>query len=102
MEAIAQIERYADRGQDAFNQSELIQIWIVHHLQIVGEAAKSTSATLIEQYPDVPWSDARDLRNVLVHEYFRVNTDIIWDIVEQDLPELKRKVEEILRELEEN
>lgn len=98
LEAIAQIEKYANRGQTAFHREELIQIWIVHHLQIVGEASGSLSELFIIQHPEVPWAEIIAFRNILVHEYFRVNLEIVWRIVERELPDLKAKIEAILQE----
>ena len=53
-EAIERIEKYARQGQEAFEQEELIQTWIVHHLQIIGEAARASD--LKNQHPEMPWS----------------------------------------------
>lgn len=99
-DAIDKIERYINQGQKAFQDSELIQVWVVHYLQIIGEASRSLSPELIAQYPDVPWIDAIDLRNIVVHEYFRVDLSIVWDITQNDLPELKEQIEAILQQLE--
>jgi uncharacterized protein with HEPN domain len=99
-EAIIKIEKYAVRGKQIFENDELIQIWIIHHLQIMGEASTSMSEAFITQHPEVPWQDIADFRNILVHEYFRVDTDIVWSIVERELPKLKTNIEQILEELE--
>lgn len=96
LDAIARIERYAAQGREAFEQDELIQTWIIHHIQIIGEAAARLGRDFHETHPEVPWP-----QNVLVHEYFGVDLEEIWRTVEHDLPSLKRAVEEILRELEE-
>lgn len=97
LDAIAQIERYSLQGRDRFEQDELVQVWIVHHLQMVGEAAGALSESLTRQCSGVPWAEIVALRNVLVHEYFRVNLELVWRIVEQDLPDLRTKVEAILQ-----
>lgn len=97
LEAIAQIERYVSQGQEAFRTDELIQVWVVHHLQIVGEAAASLSDEFQAQHAEVPWPAIIAFRNILVHEYFRIELDTVWRIVERDLPELKLGVEEILK-----
>ncbi len=55
LDAIAAIERYASRGRQAFDNQELIQIWIVHHLQLIGEATNALSSELTGRYPSVPW-----------------------------------------------
>ena len=101
-DALVKIEKYSRRGRQVFDEDELIQIWIVYHLQIIGEASSAMSEGFINQYPNVPWIDIADFRNVLVHEYFRVDVDIVWAIVEQELPDLKNKIESILQTLEED
>jgi len=60
-----------DSGRDAFLQDELLQVWAVHHIQSIGEAAASISADLIDRYPQMPWTDIISMRNVLVHRIFR-------------------------------
>lgn len=58
-EAIEQIEKYAARGRETFERDELIQIWILHNLQILGEAARAISADLKQQHPEVSWQTNR-------------------------------------------
>jgi uncharacterized protein with HEPN domain len=99
-EAIIKIEKYAVRGKQVFENDELIQIWIIHHLQIIGEASASMSEAFITRYTEVTWQDIADFRNILVHEYFRVDTDIVWSIVERELPKVKRNIGQILEELD--
>ena len=97
IEAIEQLEKYARQGKTVFKQQELIQIWIIYHLQIIGEAARGISPAFKERYPEIAWRDASDLRNLMIHEYFRVNLDIIWDIVQNDIPPLKQQIKAILK-----
>ena len=99
-EAIEAIERYASRGREALDRDELIQTWMLHHLGIIGEACRAISPQFREKHPEVPWSKVIGLRNVLVHEYFGVDLDIVWSVVQNELPRLKEKVEAILRETE--
>lgn len=100
LDAIAKIERYAARGRQAFEKDELIQNWFVRHLQIIGEAAYALPDDVRDQQPDIPWTQIIGMRHILVHDYFVIDTDIVWDAVEQDLPDLKTKVEGLLRKLE--
>jgi uncharacterized protein with HEPN domain len=69
LEAIEQIEKYAYQGEEAFKRDELIQTWMVHHIQIVGEAARALSEDIKKKYPVIPWSDVIGMRNILVHDY---------------------------------
>lgn len=100
LEAIAHIEKYAARGEKAFRSDELIQSWMVRHLQIIGEAARALSSQVRDHHPEVPWLNIMDMRNVLVHEYFGIDLDIVWRVVERELPDLRRKIEAILKELQ--
>ncbi len=98
-ESIERIHRYADRGRSAFETDELVQTWMVHHLEILGEAARGISDELRNRYPKVPWREIAAMRNVLAHDYFGIDFERVWVTVEQDLPPLKRQVERILGDL---
>lgn len=99
LEAIGRIEKYTAWGREAFERDELVQTWIVHHIQLIGEAARKTSDTLRQQHPEVPWPQIVAMRNVLVHHYFSIDPEEVWAAVERDLPDLKQKVEAILQGL---
>ena len=99
LESIEKIEKYALRGKDAFIEDELLQVWIVYHIQVIGEAANHVSDLLQDFHPDVPWPDIVGMRNVLVHQYFGIDLMQVWDTVRIDLPILKDKIRTILEEL---
>lgn len=96
-EAIANIRKYARRGRDEFETEELIQTWIVHHLLILGEAVAALSGPFKEEHCDIAWSKIVGMRNVLVHNYFGIDLDVVWSVVEHDLPELQRYIEALLK-----
>jgi uncharacterized protein with HEPN domain len=73
LDAIARIARYAARGQEAFEHDELIQVRIVHHLQVIGEAAAQLGRKFHDAHPAVPWPQIVAMRNVLVRAYFGVD-----------------------------
>ncbi len=97
-EAIERIEKYTTAGRSALERDELIQTWVLYHLQIIGEAARSLSPELRGRYPDVPWPQIIGMRNILAHRYFGIDIDIVWSAVEHDLPQLKSNVDRMLRE----
>jgi uncharacterized protein with HEPN domain len=96
LEAIELIEKYTTRGRQAFDGDELIQTWVVHHLQILGEATGKLSEQLRQTHTQVPWAVIKAMRNVLVHFYFGVDLEKVWDAVENHLPVLKAQVAAIL------
>ena len=98
LEAIERAEKHAEKGRAVFERDELVQVWILHHLQIIGEAARSLEPEFQERFPEIPWGKIIGMRNVLVHHYFEIDTDIVWSVVEKDLPVLKRQVQELLRD----
>lgn len=99
LEAIEQIEKYSAKGYRTFKEDELIQVWIIHYLQVIGEAANNLSQTLIEANPEVPWADIVGLRNVLVHQYFGIDLERVWETIELYLPSFRQKVEKILADI---
>lgn len=101
LEAIHKIEQYVhdESGQIASQESELVEVWIVHHLQIIGEAASRISNELREKYPEVAWGGMIGMRHVLVHGYFETDTEIVWKVVQNDLPTLKVQIQKILTAL---
>jgi uncharacterized protein with HEPN domain len=70
---------------------------LVHLLEIVGEAATGISPEFCMRHPDVPWKKMTGMRNRLIHAYFDVNLDVVWQTVTEDLPGLVARLEEIVR-----
>jgi uncharacterized protein with HEPN domain len=99
LDAIERIERYVDKGRQVFDDDELVQTWIIHHIQIIGEAVRRLSEPLKSHCDDIPWSAIIGMRNILVHDYFGIDLEEVWSTVEKDLPELKAKLTPILLEL---
>ena len=98
LEAIEKIEKYAAKGRQAFNEEELIQVWIIYYIQVIGEAANQLSPFLRQSYSEIPWSNVTAMRNVLVHHYFGLDLDEIWDTVCIDLHALKAMIKKIIAE----
>jgi len=102
LEAIERVERYAAGGTAALENNELVQTWILHHLQIIGEASSRLSQALCARHSEVGWSQIIGMRNILVHHYFEIDLDIVKAVLEKDLPPLKSRIQEILSGLNEN
>ena len=96
LDAINQIEKYSVQGKDRFMEDELIQTWVIHHLMIIVEASRNISQETREKYADIPWVGTIDVRNIITHEYVRIDINIIWMIIEDNLPDFKKKIETIL------
>ena len=99
LDSIKRIERYLARGREAFLSDELLQVWMVHHIQIIGEAAGKLSDSLTNAHREVPWPQIIAMRNILVHDYFSIDLDTVWATAETDIPVLKKQIENILRDM---
>ena len=90
LEAIDKIDKYVldiDKGQ--FEQDDMRIDAVVRNLEIIGEAANRISKELKEKHSYIDWVQIRGLRNRIVHEYFGVSTNLVWTIVQKDLPVLR-------------
>lgn len=81
---------------DEFSKDALLQDAVVRRLEIIGEAAGRVSADTQKKYPHIPWMAMRGTRNRVIHGYDNVQLDIIWDIVQDDLPGLVNELQKII------
>ena len=86
-------EMAAGRTRDDLDGDRQLNLSLVHLLEIVGEAANGVPAEERAHFPDVPWQDIVDLRNRLIHGYDAVDLDIVWQIIQVDLPTLIEALE---------
>ncbi len=85
-ECIERIESYTHDGREVFLQTTIIQDAVMRNFEIIGEATKRLSPELRVAYPDVPWQQVAGFRDVLIHDYFKVNLNRIWRFIEHNLP----------------
>ncbi len=71
---------------------------VIRNFEIIGEATKRLSPDLRAAYPNIPWQQMAGFRDVLIHDYLKVNLNRVWGVIELSLPELKTTVEEILQD----
>lgn len=97
-EAIERIEKHTAKGREIFERDELIQTWVIHHLQIIGEAARARASDFKQQHTEVSWPQLAGMRNILVRHYFGIDVALVWTVVERDLPVLRQQLEAMLTE----
>jgi len=100
LQAVKQIERYT-KGISAkkLRQNKLVIDAVTRNLEIIGEAAKHIPAAIKKKYSDVEWKKIAGLRNILAHEYFGVDKDVLLDIIANKIPELKKEILGIIKQI---
>jgi len=90
LERIDRILGYTSRGSVTFFAEILIQDGVIRNLEVIGEAAKRIPNEFRATYPQVPWRSLAALRDVLIHQYEGVSLPEVWNVVESELPGLKK------------
>jgi hypothetical protein len=66
---------------------------VIRGIEIIGEASTKVSRDFVSSHPNLPWKQMRDMRNVLIHAYAEVDMNVVWDVVQNDLPVLLRQLD---------
>lgn len=94
--AVRKIERYTSgMDEEQFRQDDKTVDAVVRNLEIIGEATRHLPEDFLARHPDVPWRQVAGMRNRLVHEYFGVDLDLIWQVIRQHLPQLQTRLENL-------
>lgn len=97
LDAISTIEKYSkDINFEGFSKDTLLQDGIIRQLEIVGEASKRLSKNFRNSYNDIPWEDICGMRDKLIHDYLGVDLKAVWQAVKEDIPDLKKRLEEVV------
>jgi len=100
-ESIRLIEKYiGNLSKENLDNNQELKDSIVRRLEIIGEAVKNIPDDFKEKYYEVPWKKIAGLRDIIIHAYFNIDLDIMWDIIKKDLPDLKKKIQKIKKDLE--
>ena len=91
-ESIEAIESYTDDGKESFMQTRMIQDAVIRNFEVIGEATKRLSTEFREKHSEIPWRRIAGLRDVLIHDYLRIDLEEVWGIIRDYLPELKVKI----------
>lgn len=97
-DCLDRIAEYTESGQSAFLASRLIQDAVIRNLEVIGEATKNLSQDLRAANPSITWRQIAGMRDVLIHDYLKVNLNRVWRTVESDLPPLDAAVKQLLRQ----
>ena len=97
LDSIQEIEKYTQMiSFNDFLKNDMMQNACIRLLEVIGEASRSTTEDLKIQFQEIDWREIVDLRNLLLHEYFGVDLNIVWSIIQFDLPPLKSKIQNVL------
>lgn len=97
LDAIAAIQSYtASMDYPAFARDRRTVDAVLRNITVIGEAASRIPEAIQVASPDIPWADMRDIRNVVVHEYFGINRQILWDTTQTDFPPLVLQLQALL------
>lgn len=100
-ESIDKIERFvAGMNYDDFVKDDKTMSAVIRKLEIIGEAAKNIPSPVKQRYPQLDWKEMTGMRDKLIHDYFGVDTEILWKVVEEDIPKIKPMIKQMLEELE--
>lgn len=97
-DAIERIDAFTSGGRDRFLADAMVQDAVIRNLEVIGEAVKGLSEDLRLSNPGVPWKQIAGMRDVLIHHYFGVKLETVWQVVVQHLPQLSERVQQLLNE----
>ncbi len=100
LEAISAAEEFIlGMTLEEFKQDKKTIFAVTRAIEIIGEATKQIPPTIREEYPQIPWKSIAGMRDKMIHQYFGINLQVLWDTVEQDLPPLKTTIKEIFNNI---
>ena len=101
VESINEIEHYTFNSKfDKFEVDSMMRFASIKQIEIIGEAANYITEETKTKFPNVQWRQIIGLRHILVHEYFGIDSKLIWQIITNDIPQLKKDIENVLSTLE--
>lgn len=96
VEAVQRIRRYTTEGKAKFLVDQRTQDAVIRNLQVLGEAAKKVSPATVAEHPEIPWRSMTGMRDRVVHDYFGVSLEIVWDVVVNHLQVVEDEVRRAL------
>lgn len=103
LDSITLILKYAENiDKNQFESNEMLQDAVFRRFEIIGESSKKIPKNIRDKYNEIPWRQMSDLRNILIHEYFGVNLDMVWNIIEKELSNLAFNIKKIIEDIKNN
>lgn len=100
LESIKNIEDFTSGlDKEKLSKDRLRQSAVIRQLEIIGEAVKNIPTSFRDKYPNIPWRKIAGFRDILSHVYFGVSMGRVWNIIEKDLPNLKKEIEKVIFEM---
>lgn len=100
VDALAELDQYLGEADlNEFLSNSMLRFACIKQLEIIGEASIYITPDTKAQFPGIEWRKIAGLRNILIHEYFSVDAEIVWQILQDDIPVLKRQIDSLLTHL---
>lgn len=96
LECITRIENNISKGHDQFMESHTLQDAVMRNLQVIAESTQRLSDKIKSSQPEIEWNNIAAFRNVIVHDYLGIDLNVIWQITQRDIPNLKKAVTTML------
>ncbi len=101
LESIIKIQQYTTNlTLEQFKETSMVRDAVARNFEIIGEATAHVPGAIQDQYPQVPWYKMKAMRNIMAHEYFRVDIGIVWETAKVDLPKVLPQIQAVLTELD--
>ena len=81
--------------EEEFYENVLIQDAVMRRIEVIGEAVRNLPIEFKKSHPNIPWQDIADMRNKLIHEYFNVDIELVWEVIQKDLPPLEKYISKL-------
>ena len=99
LSAIERIQRYTiGKTYQDLTSDDMMYYAVVKNIEIIGEAANMLTTAFQQAHPETPWKMVKGMRNYIVHEYFQIDDIVVWDVVNNNLPELQKQITTYLSE----
>lgn len=102
LEQINRVESYTSSGKESFYSNSMMQDAVIRNFEIIGEAVKRIPSDVLSTQPQIPWQDVAGFRDILIHDYYKVDLDEVWLTIERDLPPLRNAVEALIKQFTED